>query len=134
MPTMPRWLSPEARKLWRQIGKLLLGAGLVSAVDGPALALVCQAYGRWVDAEVQLSKVRIDQHVVESEKGGLYTNPLIHNVRMWRKEFLVAAREFGLTPAARVRVPALPGESGDDLGAALFQAAVAALGGNGDGA
>jgi phage terminase small subunit len=47
----PRWLLPAARQLWREIDKSLGRAGVLTALDRTQLALYCQMYARWEEAE-----------------------------------------------------------------------------------
>jgi phage terminase small subunit len=47
----PRWLLPVARSLWREIDASLGKAGVLTALDRTQLALYCQMYARWEDAE-----------------------------------------------------------------------------------
>jgi phage terminase small subunit len=47
----PRWLLPVARDLWREINASLGKAGVLTALDRTQLALYCQMYARWEEAE-----------------------------------------------------------------------------------
>jgi phage terminase small subunit len=47
----PRWLLPAARSLWREIDASLGKAGVLTALDRTQLALYCQMYARWEEAE-----------------------------------------------------------------------------------
>jgi phage terminase small subunit len=47
----PRWLLPEARRLWREINASLGRAGVLTALDRTQLALYCQMWARWRAAE-----------------------------------------------------------------------------------
>lgn len=122
MPQCPGWLTDDGRRLWRRLAKVLNDAGLLTYVDGPALEMLCQSYGRWVEAEKYLGRLRVDQHVVESEKGGLYINPRLNVARMHRNDFLSACREFGMTPAARTRIRIDQPEKEEGIADLLFAA------------
>src|SRR2546428_14178157 len=56
LPSCPPHLQGEARREWRRTGRKLVECGLVTEVDKAALALYCQAWARWVEAEGQLAK------------------------------------------------------------------------------
>jgi phage terminase small subunit len=50
----PRWLLPEARRLWREIDRSLGRAGVLTALDRSQLTLYCQMMGRWQEAETSV--------------------------------------------------------------------------------
>ncbi len=56
LPRCPAHLCPEARAEWKRISKKLHTLGLLTELDAAALALYCQAYGRWVLAEQKLAE------------------------------------------------------------------------------
>src|SRR4051812_40750528 len=47
MPSLPRGMPPEARRLWRKLARRLLDAGLLSDLDGTCLERYCRAYMVW---------------------------------------------------------------------------------------
>src|SRR5713101_6600171 len=54
IPPCPSHLSTEAKKEWRRSAKLLAELGLLASIDRAALALYCEAWARWVQAEEAL--------------------------------------------------------------------------------
>lgn len=105
IPDCPKHLIPAARREWKRISVELFAIGLISQVDRTALAIYCQAYGRWVEAE---KKIKQTGEVIKAPSGYPVLNPYLSIANraydiMYR--FLV---EFGMTPAARVRL-AVPG-------------------------
>src|SRR5262245_43390469 len=56
IPQCPAHLDGEARKAWRRITKQLFAMGVLTTVDRDALAVYCQAWSRWVQAEEHLKK------------------------------------------------------------------------------
>lgn len=42
---MPAWLVPEAKRRWRRLAPELAWLGLLTVIDGDALATCCQAWG-----------------------------------------------------------------------------------------
>ena len=108
-PYVPRHLNDEAKREWRRMASILLVLGLYTEVDRAALAMYCQAWGRWVIAEGKCAEIG---EVLYTDKGYAYPNP-------WRAEANRAQdlmrrlfTEFGLTPSARSRlsVPQSPEE------------------------
>lgn len=108
LPNAPRFLSKEAQKEWRRIGRFLLAAGLFAEVDFAALALYCAAWARWIDAESGLESSG-GPVLVSAETGNLYRNPWIDISNKAQEQIRRAIAEFGLSPAQRSRVVALPG-------------------------
>lgn len=72
VPTMPDHLGELARLEWtRMLGDL---EDSITAVDGPALAAYCVAYGRWKDAELNIQKFGT---VIKSPAGNPIPNPYL---------------------------------------------------------
>ena len=100
-PDCPEHLSAEAKQEWARISVQLEELGLLTKLDRAALAAYCQAYGRWVDAERQISKTA---DIVKTHKGAAIQNPWLsvaNRAMDQMKDFLT---EFGLTPVSRSRV------------------------------
>lgn len=100
---MPRFLGVVAREEWRRVARQLEILGLLTNLDLAALEVYCDTYGRWRAAR----KARDWRTIREA-------------AALMRQY----AAEFGLTPAARVRIetdepPALP-KSGTEGHAARF--------------
>ena len=123
VPGCPSHLLPEARKEWRRITPELERYGLISKLDRGALALYCQAWARWVWAELQLQRAQAlaaekaaaaaaagaeytggDGYTVPTPGGHMTYSPhwVIANKAMEQVNRFLA--EFGLSPASRNRV------------------------------
>jgi len=121
IPDCPGHLLPDARREWKRITPLLEDLGLIAKVDMAALAVYCQAYGRWRQVE---KKIRELNHADPKGEAGLigYTPSGYQQMSVWLQisnravetlhKFLC---EFGMSPSARSRVtpsdvqPYLPG-------------------------
>ncbi|MCC6147416.1 MAG: phage terminase small subunit P27 family [Anaerolineaceae bacterium] len=119
MPRCPHHLNAVAQKEWRRVARRLHKAGLLTYVDMAALAVYCQAYGRWVEAEVMLAGSG-SELVVETPNGYPMQNPLISIVNTTTKQMLDALAEFGMTPASRSRIKVDPPNKDKDELDALF--------------
>jgi P27 family predicted phage terminase small subunit len=108
-PTCPSHLSGEARKEWNRISKDLHQAGLLTRIDKTALAIYCQAWQRWVEAEENLKKVG---PVVKSPSGYPVLNPFWSVANKAMSQMQKALVEFGMTPSSRSRINLA--ESGGD--------------------
>lgn len=106
---MPHFLNEHAKKEWRRMVKLLVRLGLYTDVDRAALAMYCQAYGRWVEVELEMEKEIGREGVVAalvsvSGKGNPYQNPLLSVANAAWEQVRKMLAEFGLTPSARQRL------------------------------
>lgn len=119
-PRAPRWLGAEAKKVWRHLAPILRDLGLYSTVDRYALAMLCNAAGRWIQAEKDLAKQDL---VLSGAEGGQYQNPLLHVANKAWEQIRRLAPEFGLTPSSRARLPINPLEGEKSIAEQLFEAA-----------
>lgn len=100
-PKPPNHLSCFAKREWRRITPLLLRYGLLSQLDRSALAMYCQAYGRWKKAEREL---KAEGEVVLSKHGQSYQSPWLSIANKAMDRMNKAISEFGLSPSARTRI------------------------------
>ena len=100
---MPRGLAPEARSEWKRILPMLEQMGVLTVVDGTALAAYCSTYAMWRQADRHISKFGLVYATVDEESGQsfLKANP---SVRM-RSDALrlmnTFLSKFGLDPKSR---------------------------------
>lgn len=105
-PRCPAWLSKDAKNAWKRMVPALRAIGVLTSVDGEALAAFCQTYARWRQAEEFL-----DQHgmvyPLRDEKGNLRCMQQFPQVSIARNMLLLMRsflQEFGMTPASRTRI------------------------------
>lgn len=107
---MPESLDEIAQQEWRAIAPRLEAMGVLSTIDGKALAGYCDCYSRWVQARQIVARLGlvIAEPIVDSEgkKIGarVKKNPavsIVEKAAQGMKAFLV---EFGMTPASRSRL------------------------------
>lgn len=104
-PPCPKHLTAEARREWRRIVRELLAANLLQVVDRAALAAYCQAWARWVDAELAMQTDGF--HMVATTGNGYeYVSPWFQVSTQALKQMKTFLVEFGLTPASRTRIQA----------------------------
>lgn len=96
---------------------VLLDLGLYTVVDRAALAMYCQVWGRWVEAERKLAKEGL---VLNSDKGNLYQNPWLHVANKAWEQMRKILVEFGLTPSSRARLSVGAGDREPSLAEVLF--------------
>jgi P27 family predicted phage terminase small subunit len=93
--------------------------GLLTRIDRAALATYCQAYGRWVTAELALAKMASRDLLsaglmIKTTNGNLIQNPLVGTANRAMLDMLRIAAEFGMTPASRARIEAGPHGTDDE--------------------
>ena len=118
VPAMSKGLSPIARKEWRRIVPLLQKLGVLSVVDGPALAAYCESFSLWRQAmdDVRASGIMIEVQVA-TRMGSVTVqkkNPAVSVAQTEAKTLKSFLESFGCTPAARMKVQA-NGEQDDDF-------------------
>ena len=115
-PVCPRWLSDEARKIWRRLVPLLVPSGVLTVVDGGALARYCDTWVRWHKAAAALDKYG-DVLVRRDESGAIRSVEALPYVAIYRNLSDMLSRyesQFGLTPAARARLAVEKSEQTQD--------------------
>lgn len=110
-PPKPADLSPAASAMWDQIVLHLTSAKILKPLDAFALAAACETFARWHDAKTQ----RIKTGVLAKTSQGVGVSPLVRVESEASREFRAWCAEFGLTPAAEVKLSAAVegGSSGD---------------------
>ena len=105
LPVCPPHLQGEARKEWRRIGRKLLACGLLTEIDGAALALYCQAWARWIEAEGNLVRYGT---VIKAPSGYPIASPYLSIANTAMAQMTRLLVEFGMTPSSRSRVAVVP--------------------------
>lgn len=103
LPPCPAHLKGEARREWFKMGRRLLRHGLLTEIDGGTLALYCQAWGRWVDAEAQISEFGT---VIVAPSGFPVQSPYLAIANKAMSQMAKILVEFGMSPSSRSRVHA----------------------------
>lgn len=101
VPDPPDELTESERAVWTRTGKTLAGMRVISAADRDALVLYCRS---WVEAEDAHAKILETDYIVKSPKGYPIINPWVSIRRKAEERCLKILEQFGMTPAARVRV------------------------------
>ena len=100
-PHCPRELTPDAKKEWRRIVPALKQLGILSKLDGSALAAYCQSKARWLEAERKISETGL---VVKTTNGNVIENPYYSISKRERELMHRFLSEFGMTPVSRTRI------------------------------
>lgn len=114
-PKCPAWLDPEAKRKWRVLVPELSRLGILTIVDGDALAAYCQAWAEFRQATETLQRegryVTVGGGVKVGKDGSSVTltgqpqpHPAIAQQRSAWKAVKDFAALFGLDPSSRSRI------------------------------
>lgn len=112
IPQVPGHLLPEGREEWERITPHLEQLGLVSQLDRAALAIYCQAWGRWVQVEKRIqglthsNKKYLFGLVEQTPSGYKQISVLLQISNRCVEQMDKALAHFGMSPASRSRVTA----------------------------
>lgn len=101
----PYELTERVREIWDATVADLVAMKVAACTDAWPLAGYCEAAALFERASTELSGQELVQHGAES----MVPNKLIQIRNQAQTTMLRFAQEFGLTPAARVRVEVAPG-------------------------
>lgn len=116
VPTKPSDLTPVASAMWDQIVAALPKANLLKPLDGFALQVGCETFARWHAAKsARLAVGGATSGLLAKTSQGMGVSPLVRVESEASREFRAWCAEFGLTPAAEVKLSAGldPGPDGD---------------------
>lgn len=105
IPRCPGHLGAEAKREWKRVSLDLAGYGLLTRIDRAALALYCEAWGRWVEAEESLKKYGV---MIKAPSGFPMQSPYLAIANKAMEQMRAMLTEFGMSPSSRTRVHAVP--------------------------
>lgn len=132
IPDCPKFLGRAAKKEWKRITPELVKLKLISKVDMAALAIYCQAVGRWLELEQafesQVQRImamrNCEYHeAVESvstsftPNGFAQQSVIVQLIGKQKEQVHKYLQAFGLSPSARGRIQ----PSKNDGQASLFE-------------
>ncbi len=110
-PLKPNWLGEIASLVWdERIEQMMATPGLLSPVDGPALALYCDAWQQLHDAKAIIAERGM---VAFAESGAEYQHPAVGIANKARTEIIKLGSMFGMNPPSRVGM-IVSGPTADD--------------------
>jgi P27 family predicted phage terminase small subunit len=104
-PPCPEHLDKEAKAEWRRMVRVLLRIRVLTEADGIVLANLCQAWSTMTKAQAKLNESGL---LLKTPSGYVQQNPLLGIVNANIETITKLSREFGLTPASRVRIEVEP--------------------------
>jgi len=108
-PKCPAWLDEEAKRKWRALARELSAVGLLTVVDGDALAAYCVS---WSELRTATETLQREGHTFNTDSGYLAPHPAVAQQRSAWQAVRAFAALFGLDPSSRsqltVPAPAQP--------------------------
>ena len=99
--TMPRGLSPEAKKFWKELAPKLKKRGLLTPLDQAAFTALCVSYTRMMETSEILRK---EGETITDNRGVQRRNPVATIYSQASAQFKSWCEMFGLSPLARERI------------------------------
>lgn len=112
-PAMPARLAADAVAAgkWHELLPLVCSMRVMTEQDAEALATLCEVHSA---AQVCLLELRASGPVLRTDLGGVKPNPAGSLYRGLISQQMSIMAEFGLTPAARVRLGTPQADQSDD--------------------
>lgn len=110
-PPCPAWLSPEAKREWRQLAPALERLGLLTEVDKAIFAVYCQSWAEW---RASVDFLHGEGYTFETPKGYVQQRPEVAIGQRARKDMIAFGSQLGLSPASRTRISVEPSEGKSD--------------------
>ena len=125
-PTCPRHLNHHGKLEWKRIAPILYKAGLLNLTDRAMLAVYCQNWGRWVEAELKLKNMeeqfKIGQ-VIKTSNDNFIQNAWLGIANRAQDKMVKSAVEFGMSPSSKSRIMVQIGNKEVSLAELLFEGA-----------
>lgn len=100
IPDCPDHLKDEAREEWTRITAELENIGRIYLASRAPIAAYCVAYGRWVEAEIELEKTG---WIIKTPNGYPAHSPYLAIANKAMEQMRAFATEFGMTPSSLTR-------------------------------
>ncbi|HEY0839775.1 MAG TPA: phage terminase small subunit P27 family [Vulgatibacter sp.] len=100
-PLCPTHLDEIAKSKWRELAPQLVRLGVLTRIDGDALAIYCQAYSRWAAAE---DDVKANGITYTTANGMVRQNPAVGISSAATVTMATYGGKLGLNPADRAKL------------------------------
>jgi len=114
-PDQPDWLDDGAVQAWNYLVPLLSQMGVLTRIDGHALARYCRLWSRWRQAEDFLTK-HGEMYPLKDDDGKpkcFQPWPQVAIANKLAQQLTRLEQEFGMTPSARSRIQLHPVPCGE---------------------
>lgn len=107
IPRCPAELKGEARKEWKRVTTELHRYGMISEVDRGLLAMLCNTWARWIEAEAMINAKNNESGeglFVKTPNGFPVQSPWVAVSNKAMEMYKSLCGEFGLSPSSRTRI------------------------------
>jgi P27 family predicted phage terminase small subunit len=101
LPNPPDHLTAEAKREWWRMGRRLVKLGIMTEIDKAGLAVYCQTWARWEEAE---AKIREVDDVMPGTQFDRQRQQFVKQAAEAMRDLMRYLVEFGMTPSSRSRV------------------------------
>jgi P27 family predicted phage terminase small subunit len=108
----PIWLCSEAKEEWKIILRILKKLNLISTLDKAVLAMYCQNYARWKQAEEELNNEKLK---TLGQRGPII-NPLVKISQSYQTRLKISIEKLGLSPSDRANLDIAMNDNNEDAG------------------
>jgi P27 family predicted phage terminase small subunit len=108
LPPCPPHLTDLAKDEYNRLGRKLVKAGIMTALDEIALAALCQSWAQYIEATEDIEKNGLS---TPGATGADKLNPSVTAANVFLTTVRSLLAEFGMTPASRSRIAAAPAEN-----------------------
>lgn len=120
VPVPPPYLGGYAKAEWERVIEDLYSTGVYADIDQTMLSAYCMAFGRWLQASIDLEKMAaLDPAthgaMLKTSNGNAIQNPLLGVVSSSGRDMARLAAEFGLTPSSRTLLDSGKGKDDDPI-------------------
>lgn len=109
-PEPPEWLTDRAADLFSDVARNLYGLGVMTALDRETLAVMCDAWDRFLTAREAVADEGL---TVDGRSGATKRNPKLMVMNQAAERFEKLASKFGLNPVDRTRLESRPDNEQD---------------------
>jgi P27 family predicted phage terminase small subunit len=102
----PKWLDETAKKEFRRLAKELILLDIITNTDVGGLAIACDAYSKYIIASAAITKSTIDAEITKSSNDATVKRHPLGAVEKYATIYRQYCSEYGLTPAARIKLSA----------------------------
>lgn len=101
----PKWLSPRAKKIFKQVVKELEVIKILANIDTYNLAILSDSIDKYINCTIQLHNADyVEEFINNKGKATIQRNPLISIQLNYADAVRKISNDFGLTPSARLKL------------------------------
>ena len=105
-PRCPGWLDNDAKAAWKHVVPQLVAMGVLTTIDGNALARYCRLWSRWRKMEAFIES-KGEMYPLKDDGGRVKCFaqwPQVAIANKLAQQLTRLEQEFGMTPASRTRI------------------------------